>query len=386
MPFPFLAILIAGATGLFLTAVLFLLVRKMPRTEPGAGWWAVSSLAAGLGYVLLPVLASHGRPADGEAVYNILFVIWAMALYVGGHRFLKHKVLETPVFLLSGAVGLWLVFFYFVSPAFLPAAIVIAVFCGGLNLHLGWLWARHTKEHSALHYLLIGSLWVSGLHWLDYPLLRPVEWFAPIGFTICSVVSVVVNSALAGLLLKQFRTRMEEAEQTAVVAARSDSLTGLSNRLALDMQFEQAVANATRHGKRLAMLFLDLDQFKAINDTHGHEVGDQVLVKTAERLRSAFRDTDIVARIGGDEFVVVLADMDSHDISGTETTTRKLLEVVGEPIDLGDIVCQVNASIGISFFPDHGATLNHMMLAADKAMYAAKLGGKNAFSRAPDNS
>ena len=177
MPFPFLAILIAGATGLFLTAVLFLLVRKMPRTEPGAGWWAVSSLAAGLGYVLLPVLASHGRPADGEAVYNILFVVWAMALYIGGRRFVRNKVSETPVFLLAGLVGLWLVYFYFVSPAFLPAAIAVSVFCGALNLHLGWVWARNTGKLSGLHYLLIGALWVSGLHWLDYPLLRSVEWF-----------------------------------------------------------------------------------------------------------------------------------------------------------------------------------------------------------------
>ena len=227
MPFPFLVILIVGATGLFLTAVLFLLVRKMPRTEPGAGWWAVSSLAAGLGYVMLLVLASNGRPADGEAVYNILFVIWAMALYIGGRRFLKHKAFETPIFLLSGAMGLWLVFFYFVSPGFLPAAIGISVFCGALNLHLGWLWARHSEELSPVHYLLIGSLWVSGLHWLDYPILRPVEWFAPIGFTICSVVSVVVNGTLAGLLLNQFRTRMENAER-ALRNARDEA--DLANR------------------------------------------------------------------------------------------------------------------------------------------------------------
>ena len=383
MPFPFMAILIAGATGLFLTAILFLLVRRMPRTEPGAGWWAVSSLAAGLGYVMLLILANQGRPAAGEAVYNILFVAWSMALYIGGRRFLEHTAFETPVFLLSGATGLWLIFFYFVSPAFLPAAIGVSVFCGALNLHLGWIWARHTDRLSAIHYLLIGSLWVSGLHWLDYPFLRPVEWFAPIGFTLCSVISVIVNGTLAGLLLNQFRTRMEEAEQAAVVAARSDALTGLSNRFALDMQFERAVANATRHGNRLAMLFLDLDRFKIINDTHGHKVGDLVLMATAERLRSTFRDTDIVARIGGDEFVVILADMESNDTSGTETTVRKLLDAIGEPIHLEGIEYQVTASIGVSFFPDHGATLNHMMLAADKAMYAAKLEGKNAYSLAP---
>ena len=139
MPFPFMAILIAGATGLFLTAILFLLVRRMPRTEPVAEWWAVSSLAAGLGYVLLLILASQGRPAAGEAVYNILFVAWSMALYVGGRRFLGHTAFETPVFLLSGAMGLWLIFFYFVSPAFLPAE---------RPIHVAWWRTRAVCAHA----------------------------------------------------------------------------------------------------------------------------------------------------------------------------------------------------------------------------------------------
>lgn len=380
MPFPFFVILIAGATSFCLTAVLFLLVRGMPRTEPGAGWWAISSLAAGLGYVSLLILSSVGQPNDGEAVYNILFVIWVMALVSGGRKFLNQGGFEKTLFIISAATCLWLVVFYFVYPMFLPAAIGVSLFCGGMNLYLGWLWARRTDKPTAIHFTLIGALWISGLHWLDYSILRPVEWFAPIGFTICAVISVVVNGALAVLVIEQFRRRTENAEQDAILAARRDALTGLNNRFAMDMFFEQAVANATRHDKRLAMLFLDLDGFKAINDTHGHKTGDLVLVAIAERLKSAFRDTDIVARIGGDEFVTILVDIDSHDSGGAQTTAEKLLNLIGEPIELGDITCRVRASIGISFFPDHGTTLNHMMLAADKAMYTAKTSGKNAFS------
>ena len=380
MPFPFFVILIAGATSFCLTAVLFLLVRGMPRTEPGAGWWAISSLAAGLGYVSLLILSSVGQPNDGEAVYNILFVIWVMALVSGGRKFLNQGGFEKTLFIISAATCLWLVVFYFVYPMFLPAAIGVSLFCGGMNLYLGWLWARRTDKPTAIHFTLIGALWISGLHWLDYSILRPVEWFAPIGFTICAVISVVVNGALAVLVIEQFRRRTENAEQDAILAARRDALTGLNNRFAMDMFFEQAVANATRHDKRLAMLFLDLDGFKAINDTHGHKTGDLVLVAIAERLKSAFRDTDIVARIGGDEFVTILVDIDSHDSGGAQTTAEKLLSLIGEPIELGDITCRVRASIGISFFPDHGTTLNHMMLAADKAMYTAKTSGKNAFS------
>jgi diguanylate cyclase len=380
MPLPFVAILIAGATGFFLTAALFLLVRRMPRTETGAGWWAVSSVAAGLGYIVLLILGNLGRPGEGEALYNILFVIWVMALALGAREFLNQRGFEKPLVVLSGATCIWLFIFYFVYPVFLPAAIGVAMFCGGLNLYMGWLWARRIENRSALHNVLIAALWISGLHWLDYPILRNVEWFVPIGFMVCAVTAVVINGTLAALLVEQFRVRTENAELEAIAAARRDALTGLNNRISLNMLFEQAVANANRHENGLAMLFVDLDGFKAINDTYGHKAGDLVLAAISERMKSAFRDSDIVARIGGDEFVTILVDLDRHDRGAAEAAAEKLLSLIGEPIQFEDFTCQVHASVGISYFPGHGVTLDHMMLAADKAMYAAKSSGKGVFS------
>ncbi|MBC8158748.1 MAG: diguanylate cyclase [Alphaproteobacteria bacterium] len=379
MPGLFAAILISGATGFFLTAALFLLVEKMPRTETGAGWWAASSMAAGAGYVALLVLANQGRPIEGEAVYNILFVVWITALVFGAHNFLHQRGFEKWLLVISGILCLWLIVFSFVYPVFLPAAIPVALYCGGLNIYMGFLWMQKIEKRSVLHNALIAAFLISGLHWLDYPVLRHVEWFAPIGFTLCAVVSVVINGILAVLVIEQFRRRTENAERAAVMAARSDALTGLNNRIALDLLFEQAAANATRHEKGLALLFVDLDGFKEINDTHGHETGDLVLVEIAERLKTAFRDSDIVARIGGDEFVTILGDMDMNDETSAEHAAIVMLDMIDENIKFEDFNCRVTASIGISYYPRHGKTLNHLMLAADKAMYASKSNGKGKF-------
>ena len=380
MPYPFQVILIAGAVAYLLTSVLFLVTRNMPRTNAGAGWWAVSSLAAGLGYVALLVLAQGGQPAQGEALYNTLFVVWASALYVGGSQFLGRSVRTAVLLAAAAAVALWLIYFYFIAPAFLPAALAVALFCGVLNLHLSWLFVRYAEPRTHLHWALVGALLVSGLHWLDYPLLRPVEWFAPLGFSLCAIISVVINSLLAAMVLVQFRERMLAAEQAALRAATRDALTGLGNRIALDAQFEQAASQAQRHRQGMALLFIDLDGFKPINDQFGHEVGDLVLVNVARRLRSVLRKSDIVARIGGDEFVVILTEGDAAEREVTRQLVDKLLMAIREPMILEGQRCQVQASIGVSYFPEHGSTLNHLMSAADKDMYHTKRHGKNGFT------
>lgn len=380
MPFPFQAILIAGSVAYLLTFGLFLIARAMPRTNAGAGWWALSSLAAGLGYVALLALAMKGRPAEGEAVYNTLFVLWAASLYIGGRQFIGGAGRVGLVAGIGVAVAAWLTYFHFIGQAFLPAALAVALYCGVLNLHLGWLLLHRGRTLGRLRWPLIAALWVSGLHWLDYPLLRPVEWFAPIGFSLCAVVSVAINSLLAAMVLIQFRDRTLAAEQAALQAATRDALTGLGNRLSLDAQFEQAAAAALRKHRGMALLFIDLDGFKPINDQFGHDTGDHVLANIGQRLRAAVRKSDVAARIGGDEFVVLLADLPLENADVIPPLVEKLLAAIREPMILKGKRCQVGASIGIAHFPEHGATLNHLMLAADQAMYHTKHHGKNGYS------
>jgi diguanylate cyclase (GGDEF)-like protein/PAS domain S-box-containing protein len=160
--------------------------------------------------------------------------------------------------------------------------------------------------------------------------------------------------------------------------AYSDPLTGLANRTSLAPALEQAIERARRHGARLAGAFIDLDGFKQINDTYGHDAGDQFLVEVARRLRAKLRATDLVARLGGDEFFVVLEEV--TDAAAVEGIVGKLLDDALRPYALpGGAETRVSASIGISLFPDDAADAATLSKHADAAMYAAKEAGKNRY-------
>lgn len=152
--------------------------------------------------------------------------------------------------------------------------------------------------------------------------------------------------------------------------ALHDSLTGLANRVLLASRYQQAAELARRMGHRLALLYLDLDGFKPVNDTYGHAVGDQVLRSIAERLLHGVRESDTVARVGGDEFVVLLGQVLSVD--DARSVALKIQDVLAEPLAVGDQRLRVDASVGISVYPDHGASLDELMRGADRAMYRVK--------------
>jgi diguanylate cyclase (GGDEF)-like protein len=159
--------------------------------------------------------------------------------------------------------------------------------------------------------------------------------------------------------------------------AYSDPLTGLANRTSLGPSLEQAVQRARRKKAKLAVVFIDLDGFKQINDLHGHDAGDTLLVELALRLRNHLRASDLVARLGGDEFLVVIEEV--VDIAPVEIVARKLLSEAARPYSLEGGEARVTASIGVSVFPDDAADAFALMKHADTAMYAAKQAGKNTY-------
>lgn len=160
-------------------------------------------------------------------------------------------------------------------------------------------------------------------------------------------------------------------------AALHDPLTGLPNRALFNDRLEHGLAQAHRHGWTLAVMFVDLDDFKAINDSYGHEAGDAVLRIIADRLRESTRDDDTVSRHGGDEFLYLL--MDAKDQRDVTAIAGKLIEAIQAPCRLvaggQDINRSIHASIGISLFPNHGATAETLINQADSAMYEAKRTG-----------
>ena len=172
-------------------------------------------------------------------------------------------------------------------------------------------------------------------------------------------------------------TEQHRAAEAIERLAHRDTLTGLANRFTLESRLDQLVADARRHDRRLAVMFLDMDNFKTINDTLGHGVGDQFLVEVAKRLSATVRDNDIVARLGGDEFVVVLAELDSPQ--DATSVAAKIIDSLCLPITLGSHVLRSSVSIGICFYPQDGKDRGVLMQSADIAMYHAKNNGKGVF-------
>lgn len=171
-------------------------------------------------------------------------------------------------------------------------------------------------------------------------------------------------------------TERKQAQQHIERLAHFDQLTGLPNRTLLNDRFKYALSLAQRSGETLAVLFLDLDHFKDINDTLGHDVGDQVLMELAKRLKVAVREEDTLSRQGGDEYILILPATDA-DSAGL--VASKLLEVISQPCYIEQHELMVTASIGIAIYPHDGASLESLSKNADVAMYRAKHEGHNNF-------
>ena len=173
-------------------------------------------------------------------------------------------------------------------------------------------------------------------------------------------------------------TMTEAAEQATAQTsymAEHDFLTGLPNRSLLADRLAQSIALAQRHGKRVALMYLDLDHFKHVNDSLGHAIGDQLLQSAAKRLQACVRNSDTVSRQGGDEFVVLLAEIEA--VRDAALTAQKLIEAMAAPHLIGGHRLHVTLSIGISLYPDDGKDAETLLRNADTAMYHAKKSGRN---------
>lgn len=179
-----------------------------------------------------------------------------------------------------------------------------------------------------------------------------------------------------GSQIGQYMVRMQ-AEEAVKFVATHDALTGLPNRVMFNQRLGHAIAQARRYGRRLAVLFIDLDRFKIINDTLGHESGDMLLREVAARLTANLRATDTVGRLGGDEFVVLVEEIvDPLYLAGV---SQKLITALSAGFPLSGREYHVTASIGVSTYPDDGEDLQALLKNADIAMYRAKEQGRNSF-------
>ncbi|MDR3321143.1 MAG: sensor domain-containing diguanylate cyclase, partial [Synergistaceae bacterium] len=168
-----------------------------------------------------------------------------------------------------------------------------------------------------------------------------------------------------------------EREEFIRLQATHDQLTGLPNRYLYNDRLLQQMVMAKRNNTSLIFVVWDLDGFKQVNDTYGHLAGDALLVNVARIMRSCLRETDTLARFGGDEFVMLLASASGSEEEVSRQTTSRILDSLKSPIDLGDASVRIGASCGVSFFPRHTSEQEELFNLADKALYIAKRTGKN---------
>lgn len=177
----------------------------------------------------------------------------------------------------------------------------------------------------------------------------------------------------------QTRLLRQKKEQHTILErmAHFDVLTNLPNRTLLADRLKQAMLQSQRHQQSIAVAFLDLDDFKAINDAHGHIVGDELLNTMSERMKEVLRETDTLARIGGDEFVVILADLTKTE--EYPSVLERLLQAIARPVTVGNITLKLTTSIGVTLYPQDDADVDMLIRHADQAMYLAKEAGKNQY-------
>ncbi|MDX5299064.1 MAG: diguanylate cyclase, partial [Gammaproteobacteria bacterium] len=183
----------------------------------------------------------------------------------------------------------------------------------------------------------------------------------------------VLNHVIAGVDITELKVANQRMEQLALF----DSLTGLANRRLFTDRLDQALKSTLRHGRQIALLFLDLDQFKRINDTLGHDAGDLLLLTVAERLKSCVRSQDTVARLGGDEFTILLNDI--QDTAGVTAVAKNILRALKQPVRLQSQEIIVSTSIGITLAPTDSTDSESLMKNADLALYRAKDKGRDRY-------
>ncbi|MHB0766725.1 diguanylate cyclase domain-containing protein [Stutzerimonas sp. NM35] len=191
------------------------------------------------------------------------------------------------------------------------------------------------------------------------------------------IVRTACNQIAHYLLFLSDFSQLKDRQKRLERIAHYDPLTELPNRILLTERMDRALLHGKRQGRFVAVAFIDLDGFKAVNDTHGHERGDRLLQIISSRLKAVLRETDTLARFGGDEFVAVLADLQQP--GDCRTVLERMIEAAHEPVPVGEITFRLSASIGVVLVPPHSELSEQLIKKADQAMYQAKRAGGNRY-------
>ncbi len=321
-----------------------------------------------LGTILgVPALAYTTAAVWGVAAHSFYYGVVVVALattsllawnwYHGASSYLLGLLFASLVF---SSLLIWMV-------ARNHAVLGVSVILAGLNFVVAVLYWRHFQRDTAgvlttvLGFIAWGAV---------FPIVMFLHRYSPSTIVESETWNIPKYFVAVGMIL----TLLEDQIRTNEYLAYHDALTGLPNRRLLEDRLEQGLAHAARGGHKVAVLLIDLDHFKEVNDTFGHRIGDLALQQVVLRLSSRMRASDTLARSGGDEFTVVSNVSDEH---GAETLMSALESALAIPLKVEGHSIQTGLSIGVALYPDHGHSPDELHAAADQAMYLAKRGTRS---------
>ncbi|RBW68934.1 diguanylate cyclase [Bacillus taeanensis] len=236
----------------------------------------------------------------------------------------------------------------------------------------GLPFSEFERQNSKRYRNLLQSLHTTG-SWtgeVSYVASDQQYWFS------VTVTKVESNEVYFLAILRDITEYKRDKEKHHYLAYH-DNLTGLPNRRYFLKRLKACLEAANKAEKEFALLFIDIDEFKEVNDRYSHHIGDELLTRIGQRLKNAVRNNDISARFGGDEFVLLINNFSEHD--SLSSISQRILSILEQPLALQDYVVPVTASVGVSVFSEDAQTIEELLVNADRAMYKAKQGGKNSY-------
>ncbi|RZT09734.1 diguanylate cyclase (GGDEF) domain-containing protein [Duganella sp. CF402] len=368
-----------GFTVYFVFLLFFLWISRFARTSSGAGWWALSLALALCGRLALFLMLPSSNVHPATFIYAIFIVLEKPFLLTGLTRFLNLDLRERWFWLAAAIAELWIMLTWMADAPNLMRSGGYTLVNAAFLAYVAWLAFRHRHDVPGWALTMTAASSAAlAVHWLVAPYIIAVQplWFRN-GFVLGTMLVLLQYSSLLSAILLRFQKRLVDAEARALGMAFLDPLTGLKNKRYMETLFDHALLLATRPHQVVAVFYIDLDNFKPINDSAGHAVGDQVLKEVAARLQKHTRSTDICARVGGDEFIVIGTQLENPDQA--YEIAKKLLDQLTAEIPAGGASYALGASIGISLYPIHGTQLADLIERADKAMYQVKRNGKSGY-------
>lgn len=369
----------SGSSIYFVLAILFIWLSQTPRARAGAGWWALALTCALIARITIPLTEPLEDTWFTLIAYSLFNSFEKVLLLVGVIRFCGISIQTKWLWATWGALILLGISAWQYGISIWVYRAGFAAFNIGCLVGISLVAIKHRsilpKSMMSAASLFSGLL---SVHWvLAYPLIELYAAWEIWAYVLGTVLNLVLYLALLTGLLLCIQNLLLESEERALNLAYEDPLTGLKNKRYMSSLFDQVVMLANRPHQLMAIIYIDLDNFKPINDRAGHLVGDEILRIVADRLNQSTRSTDVCVRVGGDEFIVIATQLDSAEMASK--ISDKLLRVLIEPIIVKDDEYRLGASIGVSLYPSDGHELKELVDKADKAMYEVKRSGKNGF-------